>query len=221
MSQITSSQAFVYAASGSMNEHVANIYNQQFNSYYNNLGTNLTGWLGETIQTVKNEHDYFMRSRMWELGTKLRGNEGMFVGRYEIGYLGDVIYQQAAEGFMRDIIMANPIMMELYQQGRVSGYDGDINRLNCGIGRDNYYYNKVQNGYLNNDNGVYKHTTFKTTRDNMTSYSVRERHNAHRTWRASNIHIENGYDPSSIEGEKLYTVEQGLERLKKLNEKED
>ena len=216
MSKMTSSKAFGYAASGSMNEQVASIYNQQFNDYYTTLGNNLTGWLGDTIKEVKDSHDFFMRSRLWELGNKLKGNDGMYVGRYEIGYLGGLTYQQSAEGYMRDIIMANPNMMNLYLEGRVSGYDGELNFRNVGVGRDNYYFNKVQNGYLAKEENQYKHTRFLSTRDHMTNYSVRERHDSHRTWRASDVHIQNGYDPTSLEGNKLLTIEEGIEALKKM-----
>lgn len=221
MSKLSSAQAFGYAASGSMNEQVAAIYDKQFNNYYDNINPNLGGWLGDAVKTVKESHDLFMRSRLWELGNKLKGNDGMYVGRYEIGYLGGLTYQQSAEGYMRDIIMANPTMMNLYEAGRVEGYDRELHALNNGVGRDNFFFNKVNNGYLTKEEGTLKHTRFLSTRDNMTSYSTRERHDSHRTWRASDIHIQNGYDPSSITGNKLLSVEAGLEVLKNLELKSE
>ena len=215
MSGLSSSQAFGYAASGSMNETVAGIYNQQFTNFYNSLDPNLTGWLGETVQKVKDTHDLFMRSRLWELGNKLKGNDGMFVGKYEIGYLGGIEYQRQADGYMRDIIMANPTIMDLYQKGRVEGYEGEPHPYNYGIGRENFFFNKVNNGYVQKqDDGRYGYTRFLSTRDHLTGYSTRERHDAHRTWRASDIHVQNGLDPTNIYGGEIYSEERGLERLK-------
>lgn len=218
--KMSSSAAFGYAASGSMNEQVASIYNQQMQNYYNSFG-NATGWLGETIEKVRSEHDYFMRSRLWEFGKKLKNGEGTFVGRYEIGYLSGLDSQRDAVGLMRDVIMANPMMGELYKEGRVSGYAGDLSNLNFGIGRENRLFNRINNGYLDHTEEGTKHTQFLSTRNKMTSLSAKERHDAHRTWRATNVHIEQGYDPSiSIIGDmegKILTVEEGLKMLEELN----
>jgi len=222
--KMSSSSAFTYAASGSMSEKVASVYDQQMNNFYSSF-SGLNTWLGDALKEVKENHDYFMRSRLWEFGKKLKGGEGMYVGRYEVGYLGGLDFQREAEGFMRDIIMANPSAMELYQAGRISGYGGELADLNFGIGRENFYYNKVNNGYVEHSDEGTSHTRFLSTRDNHTSYSTRERHDAHRTWRATDVHIRNGYDPTiSILGDmdgKVLSVEEGLKALKAMNEKEN
>lgn len=222
MTKMSSSRAFGFAASGTMNETVANIYDQQMKTVYSQFG-NLTGWLGEALDTAREKHDYYMRSRMWEFGKKIKNGEGTFVGRYEIGYLSGLESQRDAEGFMRDIILANPNAMKLYQEGRIGGYDGDLDRLNFGLERENFYYNKVMDGHLTKEEDRYQHTHFVSTRDKGTHYSARERHDSQRTWRATNAHLAAGYDPTSRgigdNGGKVLTVEQGLARLKAMNEK--
>lgn len=226
---MSSADAFGFAASGSMNETAAAVYDQQMNTIYNQFG-NLTGWLGEALDQAKEKHDFFMRSRLWEFGKKLKNNEGSYVGRYQIGYLAGLTSQREAEGFMRDIIMANPTVRRLYDEGRVHGYGGELNRLSTGLERDNYYFNKVMDGALGyvevNDERQYRHTHYRTTRDRGTHYSTRERHDSHRTWRGSDIHINAGYDPTyngMMDGEagKVLTVEQGLAKLKAMNESKE
>lgn len=214
---LTSSDAFTYASCGSLDENSAAIYDETLRGYYDNIKVT-SGWLSETIDRVKKSHDIFMKSRMWEFGKSLSSNEGRYVGRFEIGYLGDLPYQQQAIGMMRDIIMANPMMMELYEQGRVAGYDRLFNDLNSGIGRDNFFYNKVMDGYLHKDKeDKLTHTVYRNNRDSYTHYNTRERFGALKTWRASNQHISKGNDPSSIVNNKIRSVEEGLKFLEELN----
>ena len=66
------------------------------------------------------------------------------------------------------------------------------------------------------DGENYKHTVYYSTRDSMTHYSSKERSDAHRTWRASNIHVQKGFDPSNIEGGKLLTEKEAAEKIAKM-----
>jgi acylphosphatase len=100
---------------------------------------NLSGWLGETLESVKEAHKTFMNSRMWEFSNRINGKDGQFVGRFEIGYLSEVQYQQQATGFMRDYIMANPALMRnsIRRPERLVWY--------IDVGVDNDGNNAVQN----------------------------------------------------------------------------
>ena len=215
---LSAATAFNLGASSSMSPQAAMDYDVYMKSYYEKFN-NTSGWFTESINKVKEEHRYFMDSHMWEFSNIIKNKEGHFVGKYEIGYLSEVEYQRDAIGYMRDIIMANPNMMQLYIDGRASGYENDFSTdLNSGIGRDNYYYNKIMNGYVNDNNeGRIHRTQYNTNRDGRTNYTVKERRDSHRTWRATDIHIDNGLDPTSILGNGLLSIEEGLKALEARN----
>lgn len=178
---------------------------------------NLTGWLGETLDTVKGLHSTFMNSRMWEFSNRVNGKDGQYVGRFEIGYLSDVQYQQQATGFMRDYIMANPLLMSLYQEDRVSGYDGDFNSACTGLGRDNYFYNRSIDGKVmyDEEEKTLNRTMYTGSRDKLTHLGFSERVDIHRTWQATNLHLaKNLFDPTSMLNANILSVEEAEERRK-------
>lgn len=213
---LNATSAFTRAASGSMTDGSAAVFNTFMTTFYEKYD-NLSGWLGETVQSVKDAHSSFMNSRLWEFSNRVNGKDGQFVGRFEIGYLSEVEYQQQATGFMRDYIMANPLLMELYQDDRVSGYGGDFSALCSGIGRDNYFFNKTQDGAVlfDAEEKTLNRTAYTSSRDNLSHLSFSERVDIHRTWQATNLHIaKNLFDPTSIAGENILSVEEAEERRK-------
>lgn len=216
---INATSAFTRAASGSMTDASAGVFDQFMNNFYSRYD-NLSGWLGDTLTSVKEAHNNFMNSRMWEFSNRLNASDGKYVGRFEIGYLSDVQYQQQATGFMRDYIMANPMMMALYEQDQISGYEGDFSDLNTGCGRGNYFYDKAMDGknHFDKETHTLTRTHFSNSRDNLTHLTFSERVDIHRTWQASNIHIaKNLFDPSSTMGGNILSLEEVAE-LKKEKE---
>lgn len=210
------------ASSGSLTDASAGMFDNYMSSLYQKY-ENLTGWLGETLSSVKEAHQSFMNSRMWEFSNRIGGKDGQYVGRFEIGYLSEVQYQQQATGFMRNYIMANPLLMELYQQDRVSGYDGDFDDNCTGIARDNYYYNKAMDGKVvyDDEKQTLNRTMFTSSRDSLTHLGFAERVNIHRTWQATNLHLAKGlFDPTSISNGNILTVEE-VEALRKQAEQSE
>lgn len=210
--------AFTRACSGSMTEGSAAAFNGYMNNFFSKYD-NLTGWLADTFESVKEAHSDFMSSRMWEFSNRINGKDGQFVGRFEIGYLSEVQYQQQAQGFMRDYIMANPTMMELYQNEQVSGWDGDFSSLCTGVGTDNYFYNKAMDGKVHfqdsekEEDRTLTRTDYYSSRDELSHLSFSERVDIHRTWQATNMHVLKGlFDPTSITNEKIYSLEEVAKR---------
>lgn len=215
---INATSAFARACSGSMTEGSASAFDQYMGTFYQKY-ENLTGWLGDTVQSVKDAHRNFMDSRMWEFGNRINGKDGQYVGRFEIGYLSEVQYQQQATGFMRDYIMANPTAMALYELGRISGYDGDINALCNGLERENYYFNKAMDGKVHFDaeEKTLNRTVYTSSRDNLTHLTFAERVDIHRTWQATNLHLAKELaDPTNVMGGNMLTMEEVEEMKKKL-----
>ncbi|UQT02610.1 hypothetical protein SUREIYA_00110 [Serratia phage vB_SmaM-Sureiya] len=217
---LNATSAFTRACSGSMTDASAGAFDKFMNGFYDRY-QNLSGWLGETLNTVKEAHKNFMDSRMWEFSNRVNGKDGQYVGRFEIGYLSEAQYQRQATGFMRDYIMANPLLMDLYQDGRVDGYGGDFSDLCTGVGRDNFYYNKSIDGKVMFDaeENTLNRTVFTSSRDALTHLTFSERVDIHRTWQATNLHIAaNLFDPTSIIGDNILSVEEVEERRRKLEE---
>lgn len=219
---LNATSAFTRACSGSMTDASAGAFDKFMNGFYDKY-QNLSGWLGETLNTVKEAHKNFMDSRMWEFSNRVNGKDGQFVGRFDIGYLSEAQYQRQATGFMRDYIMANPLLMDLYQDGRVDGYGGDFSDLCTGIGRDNFYYNKTIDGKVmfDKEENTLNRTVYTSSRDSLTHLAFSERVDIHRTWQATNLHIAaNLFDPTSIIGDNILSVEEVEERRRKAEEKE-
>lgn len=212
--------AFSRACSGSMTESSAAQFNNYMSGFYEKYD-NLSGWLGETLTSVKEAHTSFMNSRMWEFSNRVNGKDGQYVGRFEIGYLSEVKYQQQATGFMRDYIMANPLLMGLYLEDRVSGYDGDFNALCSGLERENYFYAKSIDGKVmyDKEEQTLNRTVFSSSRDQLTHLTFSERVDIHRTWQATDLHIaKNLFDPTSVMGGNILSVEEAEELRKKRDE---
>ena len=201
-------------ASGSLTERSAAVFDQHMAGLYQKY-EGLSGWLGGALDSVKEAHTNFMNSRMWEFSNRVNGKDGTYVGRFEIGYLSEVKYQQQATGFMRDYLMANPMAMELYLEDRISGYDGDFSAACAGIGRENYFYNRAMDGKVvfDQEAETLTRTSYSSSRDSLTQLSFKERADIHRTWQATNLHLlANLFDPTSISNGEILSVEQVEER---------
>jgi len=202
---MNSANAFSYAISGSYTEDQINKYGQYVNQSAAAL-QGLGGWLadqaGKTLQTF----DKFLNSRAWEMGRRLLGNsDGDFVPRYEVGYLGSESALQGAQGHMRDVIMAHPLMQQMYLDGEIVGYNGEFSDWCTGVGEDNLFYRKIWNGVLKLEevDGVntLKHTHYQDTVGGK--YSFRERVDAHKTHAAITHHMASTlFDLTSELGEK-------------------
>jgi len=215
--------AFMRATSGSMTDSSAAVFDGYMANMYQKYD-NLSGWLGDTLNSVKELHTNFMNSRMWEFSNRVNGKDGQYVGRFEIGYLSEVQYQQQALGFMRDYIMANPQLQALYQTGQVSGYDGDFHNACTGIGRENYFYNRSIDGKVifDKEENTLNRTVFSSSRDQLTHLSISERVGIHRTWQATNLHIANNlFDPTSVSNTNILSLEEVEERRKEAEANEE
>ena len=215
---LNATSAFSMGTSGSLSQGAADAYNAYMGNLYDRY-SNLGGWLGETLNTVKTEHENFMNSRLWEFSKRVN-KDGHFVGRFEIGYLSEAHYQSQATGIMRNYIMANPNVMQLYMDDRISGFEGEFASLCSGLGRDNYYYNKAIDGMniYDTETGLAR-TDYNASRDGRTALSVRERIDINRTWNASNLHVAKGlFDMTNVQGGDILTLEQVEENRKKAEE---
>lgn len=215
--------AFMRATSGSMTDSSAAVFDNYMASMYQKYD-NLSGWLGDTLNSVKELHSNFMNSRMWEFSNRINGKDGQYVGRFELGYLSEVQYQQQALGFMRDYIMANPELMALYQTGQVSGYDDDFNNACTGIGRENYFYNRSIDGKViyDKEENTLTRTMFTSSRDDLAHLSISDRVGIHRTWQATNLHLAKGlFDPTSVSNGKILSLEEVEERRKEAETNEE
>ena len=205
--------AFNRGCGGSLSSEAAQVYDSFMGNMLQKY-ENLSGWLSETVDSVKKAHNNFMSSKMWEFSNRI-GRQGHYVGRFEIGYLSEVQFQQQATGFMRNYILANPTMMALYETEQISGYDGDFSDMCSGVSHGNYYYDKAMDGIVTqNENDEYFYRTYHTSLDEGTHLSPRERFDIQRTWRASDIHIKNLFDPSNIVGGNVLSLEEVEERRK-------
>ncbi|MNM27110.1 hypothetical protein D3C81_375940 [compost metagenome] len=200
---MNSANAFSYAISGSHTEESINKYA----NYVNNttaLLQNASGWLGEQAKKTLSAFDDFVASRAWEMSKRILGGEdGEYVSRYSIGYLGSVHAQQGAEGHMRDMIMAIPEVQQLYLDGEFDGYGGEFSHFCTGIGADNLFYRRAMNGMLNlevvDEKPVLRHTHYHDSLGGKLTF--REREDWAKTRRAAQHHIANTmFDITSIDG---------------------
>lgn len=155
------------------------------------LLSNVGGFFGTKVQEAKTSLDYFVNSRLWELSNRLKKDNG-YVGAFEIGVLHSLYDQQQAMGLMRNYIMANPTIMDLYNQELISGYEGEFNSRCVGIEDDNPFYRQAMHGVnvlkvdkeTNEVSGYHKHYI-----DDSPKLTVLDRVNIQRTWNASNRHM--------------------------------
>jgi len=143
-----SANAFSYAISGSHSD-------QSLSAYANYVGSttallqNAGGWLGDQAKKTLDSFTDFVSSRAWEMGKRLLNKEdGEYVSRFSIGYLGSLEAQQRADGVMRDMIMAIPEVMTLYEAGELDGYGGEFSHFCKGVGAENLLYRRAMNGVL-------------------------------------------------------------------------
>lgn len=202
---MNSASAFNHAISGAMTEQQINNYASFIQASHQQI-QNVGGWLHGQIEKTMDNFNSFVNSRAWEMSNRiLAKNEGDYVGRFEIGYLGSVHGFQNAQGLMRDYIMANPILMELYQQELIDGYEGNFNQHCNGVGRDNLFYRKATTGLLMEKEDEGKTSIYYTHYHDTLGgeLSFRERENIQKTWRAANHHIANTmFDITSTEKDK-------------------
>lgn len=202
---MNSADAFSFSISGSHTESSINRYADYLNRANAVLGR-FGGWLGDQAVRNMESFDNFLSSRAWEMGKRLLNKEdGEFVGRYSIGYLGSVNAQQQADGYMRDVIMANPIIQQLYLDGEVEGYGGEFSHFCSGIGADNLIWRRMFDGVVNLDKVEEVNRLRRTSYNDSAvgKYSYRDKVYAHKTHAASNHHIATTqFDITSSKGNK-------------------
>lgn len=202
---MNSADAFSFSISGSHTEGSINRYADYLSRANTALGR-FGGWLGEQAARNMESFDNFLQSRAWEMGKRLLNKEdGEFVGRYSIGYLGSVNAQQQADGYMRDVIMANPILQQLYLDGEIEGYGGEFSHFCSGIGADNLIWRRMYDGVLNlTKQDDVNHLSRVSYNDSAVGkYSYRDKVYAHKTHAASNHHIATTqFDITSSQGNK-------------------
>lgn len=201
---MNAADAFSYSVSGSLNEDSVRRYADYVQVSYQNAKS-LGGWLGTQAEKTLDRFNDFVSSRTWELGKRLlRGSDKeAYVGAFDIGYVGSLESQQSSAGFMRNYIMANPEVMQLYLDGVLDGYGGDVNHHCSGVGIQNTFYRKATDGVvlLNKENDVHvaRHRHFNEAIGS--GLSQRERIDIQRTWLATNHHLAKSlFDPTSPDG---------------------
>ena len=192
-----STQAFSLACSGRISDQTMNYYAEFVNNSLSKF-QGLTGWVGEQAKKTLDGFNDFFNSRAWELSSRI-SKENQYVGRFDIGILTSAEAQYNAVGFMRDYIMANPLVMQGYIDGVLQGYGGDFSHLNTGIGEDNIFYRKATNGMLlsydvKEGDNTYKQYYHKHYMDSISNdpLSFRNRYDIQRTWNASNRMLAEG-----------------------------
>lgn len=202
---MNSADAFSFSISGSHTENSINRYADYLNRANQALGR-FGGWLGDQAAKNMESFDNFLNSRAWEMGKRLLNKEdGEYVSRYSIGYLGSLNAQQQAEGYMRDIIMANPLVQQLYLDGEIEGYGGEFSHFCKGIGEDNLIWRRMFDGVVNlTREDEVNHLRRTSYSDSVAGkYSYRDKVYAHKTHAASNHHIATTeFDITSSAGER-------------------
>jgi hypothetical protein len=201
-----SANAFSYAISGSFTENQIDRYSDYLNQSTAAL-QGVGGWLADQAAKTMEQFNVFKNSRAWEMGKRLLGtSDGDYVPRYEIGYLGSISAQQAAQGHMRDIIMCHPMLQQMYIDEEISGYGGDFSAWNTGIGVDNLFYRRMWNGVLHlevvDDKPKLTHAHYFDTVGGQLSF--RERVDSHKTHAAIDHNMaKKMFDVTSEMGDKL------------------
>lgn len=202
---MNSADAFSYAISGAMGERQI----QNYANFVNVAHSNLQGvgtWLQAQAEKTMNQFNQFVNSRAWELSSRLtKKDDGEFVPRYEVGYLGSVTGLQHAEGLMRNYIMANPTVMQMYLDEEIEAYGGGFNPRCTGIGEENIFYRKAMNGVLDfrelEEGKKQLHHAHYFEQGNALSF--RERVDIQKTWRAAEHHLAaTEFDITSATGQK-------------------
>lgn len=198
------------------------VHDNQMQSYANMIQMNYSqiqgvgGWLADGASDFMSTFNNFVSSRAWDLASKIRGQQETTIGYYDIGRATSVEALQASQGFMRDYIMAMPGVMELYEQGEFSGWEGHISDWCTGVGEDNIYYRRQMHGVLQLDTVDDVHTArTKHYYDSVagTGLSVRERFDLAATRQATNHYLANSlFDITSGEGKLRKSAQEELEQ---------
>lgn len=215
--RFNSSSAFAYAASGRFSESMIKEYDDRISRRLEKYSSR-AGWLGEAVSRANEAHRYFIDSGMWDYANYIKSNSGIYVGRFEIGYLGSVEAQRNAEGLMQHVIQANPTIRELIREERINGYY-EINDEEAWGREMDYYYNKLTSGVALTRDEEIVIRNYLTSRDSHTTYTMRERADAMKTWRMSDRIVKSNIDPISMGY--VLTTEEVEERRKNEEGKND
>lgn len=202
------------------------IHDSQMQSYANMIQMNyeqvqgVGGWLGQGANNFMDKFKNFVNSRAWDLSNRIRGGgEDAHVGYYDIGRVTSIENLQASQGFMRDYIMAMPGMMEMYQEGELSGWEGSFSPWCTGTGEDNIYYRRQMHGLLQLETVEEKNVArTKHYYDSVagTGLSVTERYDLAATRVAVNHHMANSlFDVTSADGAYRKSAQEALEQKQK------
>lgn len=203
---LNSAHAFSYAISGSFTEESINKYA----AYVNNTTAKLQqmgGWLGQQAINTMKGFDSFLNSRAWEMSKRLLSKEdGEYVGRFDIGYLGSISALQGADGYMRDYIMAHEGLMTDFLAEEIEGYDGDFSNFCKGVGEENLFFRRAMNGLLNlrtvDEKAELRRTHYNDSLGGRLSF--RERVDVQKTWAAIDHHRANTmFDLTSSTGKRV------------------
>lgn len=197
-------QAFSIGTSGTVHDNQIQSYANMVQMNFEQV-QNVGGWLGQGADNFMNSFKNFVNSRAWDLASRIRGGaEDHYIGYYDIGIATSMESLQASQGFMRDYIMAMPNVMELYDEGELSGWEGQFSDWCSGTGEDNIYYRRQMHGLLQLDQ-VDERNVARTKHyyDSVagTGLSVRERYDLATTRTAVNHHLANSlFDFTSGDG---------------------
>lgn len=200
------------------------VHDNQMQSYANMIQMNYSqiqgvgGWLGDGASDFMSGFNNFVSSRAWDLASRIRGQQETAIGYYDIGRVQSIEGLQTSQGFMRDYIMAMPGVMELYQEGELSGWEGDFSSWCTGVGEDNIYYRRQMHGMLQLDTVDDVHTArTKHYYDSVAGVglSVRERYDLAVTRRATNHYLANSlFDITSGTGELRKSAQEAKDKEK-------
>lgn len=190
---MNSAHAFTYAMSGSFTDQQME-QNAAYVSQNVSALQGAGGWLAGQATKIMDGFSNFLNSRAWELGKRLVGEDkGNYVGRFDIGYLGTSESILGAQGLMTNYIMANPLHMQAFLDGRIEGYD-DLHTRCVGVGIVNPYYRKARHGVLDlqvvEGKNVLSHSHF--TDSGTEALAFRDIAAIDRTWSAADYHRAKG-----------------------------
>lgn len=190
---MNSAHAFAFATSGSFTDSQM----QQNAAYVNkNIAEaqSAGGWLANQATKIMDGFTNFLNSRAWEFSKRFGADEnGEYVGRFEIGYLGTADAIMNAQGLMPNYIMANPRHMQAHLDGKIMGYE-NLHALCTGVGASNAYYRKAMDGVLNvqtvDGKNKADHTHYIDSGSNRLGF--RDLVNIQKTWSAADYHRAKG-----------------------------
>lgn len=188
---MNATMAFGLACSGSVSDNTMGNY-AEFVKVNIDKAKALGGWIGEQANRTLDGFNNFLNSKAWELSSRISNDDGKWVGRFDVGYLCGYEAQSSSVGFMRDYIMANPIIMQQYLDENICGFGGEFSNHNSGIAEDNLFYRKATSGLVMGDSktGYYRKDFVDSLSPDPLSF--RQRVDIRRTWESSNLILANG-----------------------------